>query len=96
MTKTILTLLVGGAAALASLVLGNGLSSMEAPQRNSLVWTQPPLMAPRPGSAIIVIKGTEISAPRTLAWTQPPLMAPRPGSAIIVIKGVEGAPESTA
>ncbi len=96
MTKTLLILLVGGAAALASLVLGNGLSTSTVTRAPSLTWTQPPILAPRPGDQIIIIKGVSSTPAGLLAWTQPPILAPLPGDRIIIIRGVERRTVATA
>jgi hypothetical protein len=89
MTKTILILLVGGAAALASLVLGNGLSSTTATRPATLAWEQPPILAPRPGDQIIILKSVNNRPRGLIAWEQPPILAPRPGDQIIILKSRE-------
>ncbi len=89
MTKTILILLVGGAAALASLVLGNGLSSTTATRPATLAWEQPPILAPRPGDQIIILKSVNDRPRGLIAWEQPPILAPRPGDQIIILKSRE-------
>ena len=103
MTKTILTLLVGGAVALASLTCGNDLSS-PSPTTNSaseawthssvlpaqpavLAWMYPPMQYP-PTGKIRIIKGVEQPARCDLAWMYPPMQYPPTGK-IKIIKGVE-------
>lgn len=88
MTKTSSIALAGGVAALALTAL---LCTYSADQRSSLAWEQPPILTPRPGSDIIIIKGQEGAAAKVLAWEQPPILTPRPGTDIIIIKGTESA-----
>jgi hypothetical protein len=103
MTKTILTLLVGGAVALASLTFGNDPSSLSPTTRSAaetwahasvhpaqpavLAWMYPPMTYP-PTGKIKVLKGVEQSARCDLAWMYPPMTYPPTGK-IKVLKGVE-------
>jgi hypothetical protein len=95
MTKTTSTLLAFGALAAAFSYLAID-STDGGACKQVLAWEQPPIVAPRPGTDIIILRGSDSVRRDQLAWEQPPIQAPRPGTDIIILKGVEASATATA